>query len=540
MSFTAPKFTNAGRQLQTRVIAGDTLTFTAIKLGDGTMTTEPIAALTDLIHGIITLPVHEVRRNADYAEVTGVFQNAGLSSGFYWREIGIFAADPDYPNDRSHDILYCYQNAAELAEYIPSASSAVIEKIIRVACVVGDAENVTVGLASQAYAKAEDLQALEEQHSKDVERIDNALDVVDPTKITTKAEPADGDGVMIADSADGGKAKRLLWSSVKTALGKLFVPLTRKVNGKALTEDVTLTGENIAVSTTDSTPISGAVKYRTNPNLLDNWYFGRPVNQRGQTEYTAGGAYTLDRWWAQYDTTLSIVDGGIKIGGKWDVQQYFETTLPNATYTLSLLYKDRTGSDPLRLLIGNRTDGDLAQTESKDASGILSVTFSTAKLNKVNFGFTGSIDNSATIIAIKLELGDTQTLAHKENGVWVLNEIPDFGEQLRRCQRYLFSARGTTNYVCVGSGYISADGTEAVIVVPTPVSLRATPVCMVNGILHVDTSYGECVTGNNVSLLNVGNGSLGIRMKIIGSATPKSPCFMWIDINNNLLFSADL
>ena len=168
MSFTAPKFTNAGRQLQTRVIAGDTLTFTAIKLGDGTMTTEPIAALTDLIHGIITLPVHEVRRNADYAEVTGVFQNAGLSSGFYWREIGIFAADPDYPNDRSHDILYCYQNAAELAEYIPSASSAVIEKIIRVACVVGDAENVTVGLASQAYAKAEDLQALEEQHSKDV------------------------------------------------------------------------------------------------------------------------------------------------------------------------------------------------------------------------------------------------------------------------------------------------------------------------------------------------------------------------------------
>ena len=222
MSFTAPKFTNAGRQLQTRVIAGDTLTFTAIKLGDGTMTTEPIAALTDLIHGIITLPVHEVRRNADYADVTGVFQNAGLSSGFYWREIGIFAADPDYPNDRSHDILYCYQNAAELAEYIPSASSAVIEKIIRVACVVGDAENVTVGLASQAYAKAEDLQALEEQHSKDVERINNALDAVDPTKITTKVEPADGDGVMIADSADGGKAKRLLWSSVKTALEQVF------------------------------------------------------------------------------------------------------------------------------------------------------------------------------------------------------------------------------------------------------------------------------------------------------------------------------
>lgn len=182
-----------------------------------------------------------------------------------------------------------------------------------------------------------------------------------------------------------------------------------------------------------------------NPNLLDNWYFGNPVNQRGQTEYTGNATYSIDRWWTQYETTLSIVDGGIKIGDKWDVQQYFETTLPNATYTLSLLYKDRTGSDPLHLLIGNRTDGDLAQTESKDASGILSVTFSTAKLNKVNFGFTGSTDNSATIIAIKLELGDTQTLAHKENGVWVLNEIPDFGEQLARCQRYYRRWTGADN-----------------------------------------------------------------------------------------------
>lgn len=379
-----------------------------------------------------------------------------------------------------------------------------------------------------------------EARNENWDKIDEALAAADPTKVTAKVEPADGDGVMIADSADGGKAKRLLWSSVKTALGKLFVPLTRTVNGKTLAEDVTLTGDDIAVSIADSTPISGAVKYRTNPNLLDNWYFGNPVNQRGQTEYTEDTTYTIDRWWLQYDTTLSVVDGGIKIGGKWDVQQYFENTLPNATYTLSLLYKDRTGSDPLRLIAGNRTDGDIAQTESKDASGILSVTFSTATSNKVYFGFAGSVDNSATIIAAKLELGSTQTLAHKENGVWVLNEIPDFGEQLRRCQRYLFSTRGTTNYVCAGSGYISVDGTEAIIVVPTPVSLRATPVCMVNGILHVDTSYGECVTGNNVSLLNVGNGSLGIRMKIIGSATPKSPCFMWIDINNNLLFSADL
>lgn len=304
----------------------------------------------------------------------------------------------------------------------------------------------------------------------DLQRINDALDAVDPIKITAKAEPADGDGVMIADSADGGRAKRLLWSSVKTALGKLFVPLARKINGKTLSKDVTLTGENIAVSTADSTPISGAVKYRTNPNLLDNWYFGNPVNQRGQTEYTGNATYSIDRWWTQYDTTLSIVDGGIKIGGRWDVQQYFENTLPNATYTLSLLYKDRTGSDPLRLLIGNRTDGDIAQTESKNASGILSVTFSTATSNKVNFGFAGSTDNSAIIIAIKLELGDTQTLAHKENEKWVLNEIPDFGEQLRRCQRYCVDVTPSLTFNSMYGGTLSSTGCD--FLVPIPVTLR--------------------------------------------------------------------
>lgn len=244
-----------------------------------------------------------------------------------------------------------------------------------------------------------------------------------------------------------------------------------------LREKLEIRGDNIPVSAEDSTLISEALtKIPTtsgggvNPNLLDNWYFGRPVNQRGLTEYTTGGVYTLDRWWMQYDTTLSIVDGGIKIGGKWDMQQYFENTLPNATYTLSLLYKDRTGSDPLRLLAGNRADGDLAQTESKDASGILSVTFSTAKSNKVNFGFTGSTDNSATIIAAKLELGDTQTLAHKEGDKWVLNEIPDYGEQLRRCQRYCVDVAPSLSYNSMYGGTLYTAGCD--FLVPIPVTLR--------------------------------------------------------------------
>jgi hypothetical protein len=96
----------------------------------------------------------------------------------------------------------------------------------------------------------------------DLRQINNALDAIDPTKITAKAAPADADGVMIADSVDGGKAKRLLWSSVKRALGKLFVPLARKINGKTLSADVTLTGDDIAMGADDAENLRAAMAKR--------------------------------------------------------------------------------------------------------------------------------------------------------------------------------------------------------------------------------------------------------------------------------------
>lgn len=101
-----------------------------------------------------------------------------------------------------------------------------------------------------------------EARNENWDKIDETLAATDPTKITAKTAPADGDGVMIADSADGGKAKRLLWSSVKTALGKLFVPLARKVNGKALSSDVTLTGDDIAMGADDAESLRAAMAKR--------------------------------------------------------------------------------------------------------------------------------------------------------------------------------------------------------------------------------------------------------------------------------------
>lgn len=215
-----------------------------------------------------------------------------------------------------------------------------------------------------------------------------------------------------------------------------------------LRDKLEIRGDTIPVSAEDSTLISEALtKIPTtsggggvNPNLLDNWYFGRPVNQRGLTEYTAAG-YTIDRWKLDVGGAVTLEDGCIclkKSGTYWgeyfaDFDQFIGMTL-----TGSVLLSDgtlRTGS-----FVYNGSVNQ-AQTFFSSELGFYIQKLSNSQTQcEIN-----SLVDNVKIKAAKLELGDTQTLAHKENGVWVLNEIPDFGEQLARCQRYYRRWTGADN-----------------------------------------------------------------------------------------------
>lgn len=157
-----------------------------------------------------------------------------------------------------------------------------------------------------------------EARNENWDKIDEALAAADPTKITTKVEPADGDGVMIADSADGSKAKRLLWSNVKAALGKLFVPLARKINGKALSADVTLTGDDIALGADDAESLRAAMAKRLGYN--DNLGTGINLKEHVKYEYLS-----LD---GSKDSELNGSGGCLILpgwrAGPWGMQMRFD------------------------------------------------------------------------------------------------------------------------------------------------------------------------------------------------------------------------
>lgn len=176
--------------------------------------------------------------------------------------------------------------------------------------------------------------------------------------------------------------------------------------------------------------IDQALQMKPGKNLLDNWYFGNPINQRGQTSYSANG-YTIDRWYTAHSKSYGtlIVDrtaGRVTIshdddGGFVDFIQTLENPATEIV-TLSVL-----------MLSGNlySATGTLGSI-SLNADEIY---IRSDEPNKVILRCkTGK---TISMIAVKLELGTQQTLAHQDaDGNWVLNEIPDYGEQLARCQRY--------------------------------------------------------------------------------------------------------
>lgn len=210
---------------------------------------------------------------------------------------------------------------------------------------------------------------------------------------------------------------------------------------KPLLDSYTQTEENVAdavakkhahenkekLDTYDKTQ-SELLQLGRNPNLLDNWYFlpGGIVNQRGQESYTAG--YGLDRWATETDATIAVTDGGLTITSPagMGIRQTHEAPgmVNGKTATFSILLSNG------ELAMHTFTIGNLPDGYTVGEYRIYSTTSSMLSIRA-----TSATQHS--IVAVKLELGAHQTLAHQDSsGVWLLNAVPNFGEELARCRRF--------------------------------------------------------------------------------------------------------
>lgn len=167
-SFGGLVLTNKGRNLQIKAQLGATIHYTRIGIGDGELGSSSIIDLNALKHEIESLDITKLRVLGDGQAVVGtMLSNQGMVEGFYFREIGIFAQDPDLG-----EILYCYGNAGSTADYIPAGGgSDLIEKAIDIVTNVGNAANVTAEISSNIYASAQDVESLWIEVDKKVDKV---------------------------------------------------------------------------------------------------------------------------------------------------------------------------------------------------------------------------------------------------------------------------------------------------------------------------------------------------------------------------------
>lgn len=180
-----------------------------------------------------------------------------------------------------------------------------------------------------------------------------------------------------------------------------------------------------------------AVGDTVNPNILDNGYFGNPVNQRGLTEYNTGvpAIYTIDRWQARNADGSVVVEGdGVRVtcastAYNLYFEQYIEPTADDVPVYASALVTEVTGTVYMQLVY---TDGTYSTSGGALKAGLKEIQC-TKPVNRVMFQINKN-GGSVNIKSVKLEYGTQQTLAHKDtSGNWVLNEIPDYNEEFLKC-----------------------------------------------------------------------------------------------------------
>lgn len=150
--FKGGVLTDLGKALAAKVEAGKCkLQFTKMKVGDGSPSF--IESMTDLASPKKVLDLSAVTPNdKGTCDVEAVITNADLDKGFYLKEIGLFATDPDVG-----EILYCVATAGD-ADYIQAKGGATVLSIaLHMTIAIKSIDDVVTDVDTKGLVTATDL-----------------------------------------------------------------------------------------------------------------------------------------------------------------------------------------------------------------------------------------------------------------------------------------------------------------------------------------------------------------------------------------------
>lgn len=155
MGFEKVYITKQGALLAAKTLQGKKIEFDHAEVGSGNLSGNAVDK-TALTTKVLECPIQKVEITENtQAKVSFIFKNTDANNGFYFREIGLFAIDPD----TKAKVLYAYTNAGTTAEYINNSIAEKIEKHISINVIVDNAQNVNITLdENQIYVTEKEME----------------------------------------------------------------------------------------------------------------------------------------------------------------------------------------------------------------------------------------------------------------------------------------------------------------------------------------------------------------------------------------------
>lgn len=160
-AFSNNAITDNGRVLLSHVQMGAVFTPTKIVMGSGNLPSgTTVRTITDIVTPEQTLTISKKKRGNDgTVAIGGVYSNQSVTSGFYFRELGLYAKAV-YPDGREvEEVLYSYGNAGSTADYMPAYTSGQpVEREIDLVVYIGNDTDVDLTVDSGVYVTVQQLE----------------------------------------------------------------------------------------------------------------------------------------------------------------------------------------------------------------------------------------------------------------------------------------------------------------------------------------------------------------------------------------------
>lgn len=237
--FLPLQLTNIGRDMLTQGRAGHVLTFTKVAIGDGTATGSAIDNLTALKSHKLFIPIAKNETvHAGQMRLQFRINNKAVTSGFYFREIGLYAKV-----DNGEEKLYAYTTCGDKARIIYDKTYPIQERVINIDTVTDNAVNVKVVLDwSIVYATKKDIVDSIKPHKELAE-----LDHPDSSVTTRKLRDKSVTPAKLSDDLNNKLKNDFVRKVGDTMTGDLTFEVGKgiKLKGEGGTHSITKGGPNL-------------------------------------------------------------------------------------------------------------------------------------------------------------------------------------------------------------------------------------------------------------------------------------------------------